>query len=157
MPGQDVKTGVQCWDEDETSKTWMRKAGLNSSETYVHFVNRNVNISLEQGKLAIAWDDAWKDYGTALHPQTTWMFWTSNAVNGERAMQKAAASEMGTPPSAAKVAWETGKSCVVVAPAICLSSARERASVWVGRIGSSPVKVAPLGLGVGARELALEQ
>ena len=86
--GDEVKS--QCWDEDETSKTWMRKAGLNSSETYVHFVNRNVNISLEQGKLAIAWDDAWKDYGTAMHPRTTWMFWTSNAVNGERAMQKAA-------------------------------------------------------------------
>ena len=86
--GDEVET--DCWDDDATSKAWMKKEGLNSTDTYIYFVNRNINISKSLGRRPIIWDDSWKDYGTVIDKGSTIMFWTSNSVNGERSMQKAA-------------------------------------------------------------------
>ena len=82
--GDEVET--DCWDEDAASVAWMKAHGLNASETYVRFVNANVNLTTAQSKRAVVWNDLWRDYGTAgpsaavggVSADAAIMFWTSN-------------------------------------------------------------------------------
>ena len=58
----------------------MARAGLNATAAYSYFVERLANISAAHGKRAVAWDDAWRDFGAAgTAAGTVVMFWTSNA------------------------------------------------------------------------------
>ena len=76
--GDEVETA--CWDEDAASAAWMARAGLNATAAYSYFVERLANISAAHGKRAVAWDDAWRDFGAAgTAAGTVVMFWTSNA------------------------------------------------------------------------------
>ena len=51
----------------------------------VYFLNRNVNASASEGRRAIAWNDAFRDFGDAVSRRATVLFWTSNPSNGMQA------------------------------------------------------------------------
>ena len=81
--GDEVET--KCWETDTVSAKWMKGAKLTDAETWVYFLNRNVNMSIDAGRRAIAWNDAFRDYGDAVSRRTTLIFWTSNPTNGMQA------------------------------------------------------------------------
>ena len=81
--GDEVET--KCWETDAVSAKWMEGAKLTDAETWVYFLNRNVNMSLDAGRRAIAWNDAFRDYGDAVSSRATLIFWTSNPTNGMQA------------------------------------------------------------------------
>lgn len=72
--GDEVKT--ECWDEDNVTALWMKENGLNSTETYLYFVNRNVDIMRSHGRSSVVWNDAFDDFTTEVDPSAILMFWT---------------------------------------------------------------------------------
>lgn len=73
--GDEVKTA--CWDDDNVTALWMEARNLTAKETYLYFVNKNIDMLATLGKSPVMWNDGFDDFTTDIHPDATIMFWTT--------------------------------------------------------------------------------
>uniref|UniRef100_A0A7S2HCT8 beta-N-acetylhexosaminidase n=2 Tax=Octactis speculum TaxID=3111310 RepID=A0A7S2HCT8_9STRA len=75
--GDEVKTF--CWDDDNVSAAWMDAHNLTSSETYLYFINKNIDIVASYSKRPVIWNDGFNTFTTSIDPRAVIMFWTSTS------------------------------------------------------------------------------
>ena len=54
----------------------MEDEGLNTTETYLYFVNRHAEIVKANARKPIMWNDAYDEFESEIDEDTTIMFWT---------------------------------------------------------------------------------
>jgi hexosaminidase len=73
--GDEVNTA--CWFSDPSIAAWLQKHGMDGMAGYGYFVNQTTAMALAQGRLPVAWEDVWQNFGTEVNQNVVIQAWLS--------------------------------------------------------------------------------
>eukprot|EP00013_Stygamoeba_regulata_P019463 CAMPEP_0177650472 /NCGR_PEP_ID=MMETSP0447-20121125/11962_1 /TAXON_ID=0 /ORGANISM="Stygamoeba regulata, Strain BSH-02190019" /LENGTH=539 /DNA_ID=CAMNT_0019153347 /DNA_START=6 /DNA_END=1623 /DNA_ORIENTATION=- len=73
LGGDEVDTS--CWTKTPAVASWLQQRGFTADQAYYYFVNRTLNILIDQGHDPVNWEEVYNHFGTKLNPKAIVHAW----------------------------------------------------------------------------------
>ena len=79
LGGDEVDT--KCWTEVEHVREWLKSKNMTANDAYGYFVNRVIEMALQRGREAIAWEEVYNNHKSTIPKDTIIHMWLGDGEN----------------------------------------------------------------------------